>query len=139
MQIMLLDLIHEDLNKVTVKPYIELPNYNSFDPSQSSAMWAYHLQRQNSQIVDWFYGQTVTEIECCECGEVPPSSPSPLASREIRAVQHAVASSSSGAHFPHGERASRLLHRHRIIITLSTNHLQSIGHRLGETPAISPR
>ena len=67
--IMLLDLIHEDLNKVTVKPYIELPTYNSFDPSQSSAMWAYHLQRQNSQIVDWFYGQTVTEIECCECGE----------------------------------------------------------------------
>lgn len=71
MQIMLLDLIHEDLNKVTVKPYIELPTYDHFEEDQSSAMWSYHLQRQNSQIVDWFYGQTITEIECCECGEVP--------------------------------------------------------------------
>ena len=50
MQIMLLDLIHEDLNKVTVKPYIELPTYDHFEEDQSSAMWSYHLQRQNSQI-----------------------------------------------------------------------------------------
>ena len=67
---MLLDLIHEDINKVSVKPYIELPSYSQFDPSQSLEMWKYHLQRQNSQIIDWFYGQTITNIECIHCGEV---------------------------------------------------------------------
>ena len=70
MQIMLLDLIHEDINKVSVKPYIELPVYNEFDPSQSEEMWRYHLQRQNSQIINWFYGQTITNIKCIHCGEV---------------------------------------------------------------------
>ena len=67
---MLLDLVHEDINKVSVKPYIELPTYDHFEPQQSAEMWNYHLCRQQSQIIDWFYGQNITFIKCCNCGEV---------------------------------------------------------------------
>ena len=67
---MLLDLVHEDINKVSVKPYIELPTYDHFDPQQSAEMWGYHLCRQQSQIVGWFYGQNITFIKCSKCGEV---------------------------------------------------------------------
>ena len=66
---MLLDLLHEDINKVSSKPYIELPTYTSFALEQSAEMWNYHLQRNNSRIIDMFYGQTVTFIKCSKCGE----------------------------------------------------------------------
>ena len=66
---MLLDLLHEDINKVSSKPYIELPTYHSFDVKQSAEMWSYHLQRNDSRIIDMFYGQTVTYIRCSKCGE----------------------------------------------------------------------
>lgn len=70
LQIMFLDLLHEDMNKITKKPYIEYPVYTSFSPEQSSEMWSFHLQRNQSPIIDWFYGQTVTFVRCTECGEV---------------------------------------------------------------------
>ena len=67
---MLLDLLHEDINQISTKPYIEYPVYTSFDKSQSGEMWNFHLCRNKSQIVDWFYGQSVTFVKCTECGEV---------------------------------------------------------------------
>ena len=66
---MLMNLLHEDVNVVSVKPYIEYPTYNVFDPSQSPEMWGYYLQRDNSRIIDLFYGQTITFIKCSQCGE----------------------------------------------------------------------
>lgn len=72
LQIMFLDLLHEDMNRISKKPYIEYPVYTSFSPEQSSEMWNFHLQRNQSPIIDWFYGQTVTFVRCTECGEVSP-------------------------------------------------------------------
>lgn len=66
---MLMNLLHEDVNRVSTKPYIEYPTYNVFDPSQSPEMWGYYLQRDNSRIIDLFYGQTITFIKCSQCGE----------------------------------------------------------------------
>ena len=69
-KIMFLDLLHEDMNRISKKPYIEYPVYTSFSPEQSDEMWSFHLQRNESPIIDWFYGQTVTFVRCTECGEV---------------------------------------------------------------------
>ena len=66
---MLMNLLHEDVNRVSTKPYIEYPTYNVFDPSQSPEMWDYYLQRDNSRVIDLFYGQTITFIKCSQCGE----------------------------------------------------------------------
>lgn len=92
---MLLDLLHEDINQITTKPYIEYPVYTSFEKSQSGEMWSFHLCRNKSQIVDWFYGQSVTFVKCTECGEVGIGVFSTIATCSLRAVQFPHSSSSS--------------------------------------------
>lgn len=58
----LLDLLHEDLNRVTKKPYVETKDSdNRPDEVVSSEHWKNHLQRNQSVIVDTFQGyQTLT-------------------------------------------------------------------------------
>lgn len=65
-----MDVLHEDLNLIKKKPYIETPVYKEYDKSQGEEMWNIFLQRNKSKIVDYFYGMTCNQIECSECHEV---------------------------------------------------------------------
>jgi ubiquitin carboxyl-terminal hydrolase 4/11/15 len=63
----LLDTLHEDLNKVKKKPFIENKNtINGFieDNIISKTEWNNFLRRNQSLIVDLFYGQFKSEILC---------------------------------------------------------------------------
>jgi ubiquitin carboxyl-terminal hydrolase 4/11/15 len=68
----LLDTLHEDLNRVTEKPYLEMkdqtPEEN--DTQASSRWWENHLRRENSIIVDLFHGQFKSTIKCPECRKI---------------------------------------------------------------------
>ena len=61
----LLDILHEDLNKVINKPYIGENNFeNISDKIKSKIEWYNYLKRNQSFIVDLFYGQFKTIIIC---------------------------------------------------------------------------
>ncbi|KAL7032777.1 hypothetical protein ACKWTF_007398 [Chironomus riparius] len=64
----LLDTLHEDLNRVTEKPYIEIKDSNGRS-DQLVAKEAYDafLKRNNSVIVDLFYGQMKSKVACLTC------------------------------------------------------------------------
>ena len=70
--IYLLDKIHEDLNTITVKPYIEMESKkeNQTDEEVSKIWWEKHLKRENSIIVDLFHGQYKSTISCNDCHRV---------------------------------------------------------------------
>ena len=65
-----MDVLHEDLNLILKKPYIESPIYKEYDAKQAEEMWNIFLQRNTSRIVDLLYGMTWNQIRCTECGEV---------------------------------------------------------------------
>lgn len=68
----LLDTLHEDLNRVTEKPYIELKEKfdSESDFEGSKRWWQNHLKRENSIIVDLFHGQYKSTISCPECDKI---------------------------------------------------------------------
>ena len=64
----ILDALHEDLNRVHAKPYVELkstsdPNDNSI----SAESWYNHLARNQSIIVDLMHGQFKSLVQCPRC------------------------------------------------------------------------
>ena len=67
----LLDQLHEDLNRISNKPYVELlekqPNEN--DEIASKRWWDLHKKREDSIIVDLFNGQLKSETICTVCGK----------------------------------------------------------------------
>lgn len=65
-----MDVLHEDLNLIKKKPYIDTPVYTSYEKTQGAEMWDIFLKRNASAIVDLLYGMTCTSIHCSECGEV---------------------------------------------------------------------
>ena len=68
----LIDLLHEDLNRVTKKPYIEMPDYHDGegDDEMSKLFWGSFLARNQSIIVDLMYGQLKSTVKCIECGNI---------------------------------------------------------------------
>jgi ubiquitin C-terminal hydrolase len=65
-----LDGLHEDLNRVLVKPYKE--DKDSGDrPDAEVALeaWSSHLERNNSFIVDKFHGQLKSTVTCPGCSK----------------------------------------------------------------------
>lgn len=59
----LLDALHEDLNRVTKKPYIELKDSNGRpDEIVADEAWQHHLTRDHSIITDLFYGQLKSKV-----------------------------------------------------------------------------
>jgi ubiquitin carboxyl-terminal hydrolase 4/11/15 len=67
----LLDGLHEDLNRIIKKPYIELPDFDNMpDEEVASKSWAYHKARNDSVIVDLFQGQFKSRLECHVCNKV---------------------------------------------------------------------
>ena len=87
----LLDYLHEDLNRVKEKPYTEEGENGAQSSSSSSsssssapkvdgegasnaklaeAAWSKYLARNQSEIVDLFYGQLKSTLKCPDCGKV---------------------------------------------------------------------
>lgn len=70
----LLDALHEDTNRVTVKPYVEKPEQAEDETDEEAAKksWALHLKREDSKVLENFMGLIKSRVECCteECGRV---------------------------------------------------------------------
>jgi len=68
----LLDALHEDLNRVYNKPYIEkkYSDGNEDDETIANQAWEDHLSRNKSIIVDLFQGQFKSTVECPSCNKV---------------------------------------------------------------------
>ena len=71
----LLSLLHEDLNRVTKKPFyessLECENDSDFNTLQiANESWKRFLTRENSVVVDNFYGQFKSKLTCPECHKV---------------------------------------------------------------------
>ena len=69
--IFLLDILHEDLNKITDKQYIEIKEKKENENDDQAALrwWKSHTKREDSIIVNLFHGQYKNKVVCCECGK----------------------------------------------------------------------
>uniref|UniRef100_A0A7M5VFF9 Ubiquitin carboxyl-terminal hydrolase n=2 Tax=Clytia hemisphaerica TaxID=252671 RepID=A0A7M5VFF9_9CNID len=66
----LLDGLHEDLNRVKQKPYIEIPDDKGrADEVLAQEAWTNHSKRNDSVITDNFHGLFKSTVECPECGK----------------------------------------------------------------------
>ncbi|XP_074640674.1 ubiquitin carboxyl-terminal hydrolase 32-like [Tubulanus polymorphus] len=67
----LLDGLHEDLNRVHDKPYVELKDSDGRpDEEVAKEAWDNHVKRNQSIIVDLFHGQLKSQVRCIECGHI---------------------------------------------------------------------
>lgn len=67
----MLDLIHEDLNRVIDKPFTELSDVpNRSDVEVAKEYWENHTARNRSIIVDLMHGQLKSTITCLTCGRL---------------------------------------------------------------------
>ena len=66
-----LDNLHEDLNRITNKKYMELQEKKEgeTDEQASKRWWDYFKSRENSIIMDLFQGQYKSTIKCSSCGK----------------------------------------------------------------------
>jgi ubiquitin carboxyl-terminal hydrolase 8 len=65
----LLDGLHEDLNRVSKKPYVEDPECDGRPEEIVAAeSWKGYLLRNKSIVVDLFQGQLRSSLTCGECG-----------------------------------------------------------------------
>lgn len=62
----LLDILHEDTNRVRKKPYVEKPELedNESDEVAADKAWNLHLQREDSRVLENFMGQVKSRLEC---------------------------------------------------------------------------
>lgn len=71
-----LDLLHEDINRIREKPYVELNSKDGDDdlsvPDEELAdeTWHKYRMRNDSIIVDLFYGQYKSRVACPVCPKV---------------------------------------------------------------------
>lgn len=64
----LLTGLHEDLNQILIKPYVEKPDcINIPDESASNVSWNWFLERNKSYFVDIMYGQIKSTLKCPKC------------------------------------------------------------------------
>ncbi|KAI4343170.1 hypothetical protein MLD38_027704 [Melastoma candidum] len=67
----LLDGLHEDLNRVKRKPYLEAKDSNGRpDKEVADESWRYHRARNDSIIVDVCQGQYKSTLVCPVCGKI---------------------------------------------------------------------
>ena len=67
----LLETLHEDLNDITKKPYVEYKDSdNRLDEEVSKEYWEGFLQREKSLFIDLFYGQLKSRVQCTQCNKI---------------------------------------------------------------------
>ncbi|RXW21669.1 hypothetical protein EST38_g4184 [Candolleomyces aberdarensis] len=70
----LLDGLHEDLNRVLKKPYVEKPDWEGGGDEElvklAKQSWDGYMMRNDSVIVDLFQGQYQSTLVCPECSKV---------------------------------------------------------------------
>ncbi|KDQ06861.1 hypothetical protein BOTBODRAFT_60381 [Botryobasidium botryosum FD-172 SS1] len=70
----LLDGLHEDLNRIIKKPYVENPDWNEGGSLElakhAQEAWEGYKKRNDSVIVDLFQGQYKSTLVCPECAKV---------------------------------------------------------------------
>jgi ubiquitin carboxyl-terminal hydrolase 4/11 len=70
----LLDGLHEDLNRVLQKPYVEKPDWEGGGDLEliqlAQTSWEGYKKRNDSVIVDLFQGQYQSTLVCPECEKV---------------------------------------------------------------------
>ena len=70
----LLDGLHEDLNRVLKKPYVEKPDWEGGGDKEliklAKDSWEGYMKRNDSVIVDLFQGQYRSTLVCPECQKV---------------------------------------------------------------------
>ncbi len=71
----LLDGLHEDLNRIYKKPYIEKPDWKDGGTDEDLALmgkdcWEGYQKRNDSIIVDLFQGQLKSTLVCPDCQKV---------------------------------------------------------------------
>jgi ubiquitin carboxyl-terminal hydrolase 4/11/15 len=68
----MLDRLHEDLNRIRDKPYVEMieQQKDETDEQCSQRWWKNHKARENSIIVDLFHGQYKSRIRCPDCKKI---------------------------------------------------------------------
>lgn len=70
----LLDGLHEDLNRVLKKPYVEKPDWEGGGDMDlimlATRSWEGYKKRNDSVIVDLFQGQYRSTLVCPECEKV---------------------------------------------------------------------
>lgn len=67
----LLDGLHEDLNRIIKKPYVELGSHvGKTDEVFAEESWQDHKKRNDSVIVDIFHGLLKSTLNCLECKEI---------------------------------------------------------------------
>jgi ubiquitin carboxyl-terminal hydrolase 4/11/15 len=67
----LLDLIHEDLNRVRKKPYVEMSEEpNRPDKVVAKEYWDAFTARNQSIITDLMYGQLKSTVTCLSCSRI---------------------------------------------------------------------
>ncbi|CAD8074353.1 unnamed protein product [Paramecium primaurelia] len=67
----LLDGLHEDLNRVKKKPYVESKDYQGRpDVEVAKESWENHLARNQSIIVDLMHGQYKSTLKCPNCSQI---------------------------------------------------------------------
>eukprot|EP01061_Rhynchopus_euleeides_P013813 TRINITY_DN23998_c0_g2_i2.p1 TRINITY_DN23998_c0_g2~~TRINITY_DN23998_c0_g2_i2.p1 ORF type:complete len:707 (+),score=203.63 TRINITY_DN23998_c0_g2_i2:208-2328(+) len=67
----LLDRLHEDLNYVTEKKYVELKDPpRATEDELASMWWEYHIKQNVGVVVSLFHGQLRSVVTCSKCGFV---------------------------------------------------------------------
>eukprot|EP01136_Pigoraptor_vietnamica_P021063 Opistho-1_new@70791 len=68
----LMDGLHEDVNRIVDKPYVETAEQREGESLEelSARAWANHLRRNDSIIVDTFQGQFRSTLRCPDCNKV---------------------------------------------------------------------
>jgi len=71
----LLDGLHEDLNRIREAPYVEMPDVEEEEDMAvaGSRAWDAHRRRNDSLVMDSFYGQFKSTCVCPQCNRVSVS------------------------------------------------------------------
>jgi Ca2+-binding EF-hand superfamily protein len=69
----LIDGLHEEMNEIKIKPYVELDTDGKPNAELAQLAWDYHLSRERSVIGDAFSGQLMSTLRCSVCGNVSTS------------------------------------------------------------------